>query len=245
MANLSSKTYTFDIGNSNPSFGIHIDGTLKSIYPISKWETPPTKFCAVKSQVGKPLPEKIVTEIKDNLVELPKLHNGKFLDMPVNYQDSLGVDRLYSAYYIFKTMLQAYHSILLIDAGTFTTIDLVNNSGFKGGLIFPGINQYLKAYCAGYNLPQIELPKFNLEQIKTLPTTTTSAITSSFMLQAAAVLDHLIHNVHPDLIIVTGGKHEVYRNILEKIHPTSKVSVLPSLIHNALFFLATNSSQIS
>ena len=54
--------------------------------------------------------------------------------MPVHYQKSLGEDRLALAYYAYKTLQSP---TMIIDGGTFLTIDFVNSDGFLGGYIAP------------------------------------------------------------------------------------------------------------
>src|SRR5690606_20309628 len=58
------------------------------------------------------------------------------LDMPIHYTESLGEDRLIAAFNTFKNHSQ--EKILVIDSGSFTTVDLVTKNGFMGGYILPG-----------------------------------------------------------------------------------------------------------
>jgi len=67
----------------------------------------------------------------------------QFLEMPVMYSQTLGIDRLTLAYYAFKTNTK---KTLIIDSGTFTTCDIINESGFNGGYILPGIDLIKENY---------------------------------------------------------------------------------------------------
>lgn len=87
------------------------------------------------------------------------LDHKKLADLPLDYTtpDTLGTDRIAAAY--AAKYLYPNKAILVLDAGTCITLDLVDDKGvFRGGLIAPGVEMRLKAmheFTAG--LPSVEI----------------------------------------------------------------------------------------
>jgi len=59
--------------------------------------------------------------------------------LKINYASTLGVDRLVQASLV-SAAIGYNHLALMVDSGTFTTIDLVAKEHFLGGHIYPGVN---------------------------------------------------------------------------------------------------------
>ncbi len=79
------------------------------------------------------------------------LEDGHFLDMPIDYAQTIGIDRVVQAYYLFKNR-PLNSPIVFVDAGTFITIDIISREGLIGGLILPGTSLLLDTYAKGANL---------------------------------------------------------------------------------------------
>ncbi len=125
-----------------------------------------------------------VVSVKEGQLNLPFevfnvadfFKDNSFLDMPVSYGETLGHDRLVLAYYCYK---MDNNPKIVIDTGTFTTLDSVDMKGFNGGYILPGLGSILKSYESGDQLFSVE-NLANIVDLKDLlnvyPKTTKDAI---------------------------------------------------------------------
>ena len=141
------RLITIDNGNTHPNVGIFNNGVLQSVVPLDQYTQNPDDYILVAS-VGYALP------IKSNFDLKSKRTKTHFFDMKVHYSETLGDDRLIASYGLFKKM-KKNEKILLIDAGTFITTDLITDDGFQGGYIFPGISRFLKTYSESAQLPSL------------------------------------------------------------------------------------------
>ncbi|MFA6238390.1 MAG: type III pantothenate kinase [Bacteriovorax sp.] len=221
------RIITVDNGNTNPHVGIYQDEQLVSIIPLKDYSPLPDDFILI-SNVGGPLAFKPSFDLKT------KWHNKKFFEMPVNYSETLGEDRLIVAYALFK-QLKSSEKILAIDAGTFITMDLIDHSGFSGGFIFPGIQTFLSSYKKGTNLPELDL-KQNFELIE-LPHSTEEAILGAVEIYLHSILKGIIEKTSPGRIVITGGSLEFIKNKILKINSKVQLETNPHLLHSSLFWI--------
>lgn len=220
--------YTIDNGNSHPHIGI-FKGETPEIVPLKSFKVGDDSHRAIISNVGPKA--NLPKELEGNILDIKTLRKeNSFLDMPVNYTDTLGMDRLCNAYYVFKNM-EPGERILLIDAGTFNTFDLITDNGFVGGFILPGSRVFLESYGKGENLPMLKQGELDSEI--PLPTSTEMAIKGAHNLYQLSILNTFIEDYFPDRVILTGGD----ANNLEPI-VNMPVEVIPHLIHHALFDIA-------
>lgn len=217
--------YSFDIGNSHPHIGIFQDGELQRVSPLNEFhEFSQVQFgCA--SIVGK-IPSEL-TELLVKLPSLPKIENQLFFEMPVQYTPSLGQDRLVSAYHLFQNIQEP---TLLIDAGTFVTIDLITPQGFRGGHILPGKKILLESYGRAAQLPTLNLDQIKIEW-EQLPQSTEQAIANSVILLYRDFLESFLKRHKVKNIVLTGGSATFFTPLLAK---TLNVQQEPHLIHYAL-----------
>lgn len=229
------RIITVDNGNTNPHVGIFQDGVLVGLMPLKDYSPLPEDFI-LASDVGKPLGFRPSFDLKKKREN--KEFGLQFFDMPVHYAETLGDDRLIVAYSLFKQLRPA-ESILIIDAGTLMTMDLVDRSGFAGGYIFPGVQTFLSSYQKGFLLPLMEM-KNNIE-FKTLPHTTDEAILGAAEIYLDSVLESIIKKTSPSKIVITGGSLELIKNKILKLN-LSKVPLetYPHLIHSSLFLIYQN-----
>ncbi|MDD4974296.1 MAG: type III pantothenate kinase [Bacteriovorax sp.] len=233
------RIITVDNGNTNPHVGIFQDEKLVSIIPLKDFTIQKDDFILI-SDVGAPLSFKPSFDLKT------KRHSSNnqnlFFDMPVHYAETLGDDRLISAYFLFK-QIKATETILLIDAGTFMTMDLVSEKGFLGGYIFPGINTFLSSYKLGANLSVLEPKKEPKKDFKItdLPHSTEEAILGAADCYLDSILESVIKKTSPSKIIITGGSLELINNKILKLN-LSKVQIETSrhLLHSSLFLIYQN-----
>lgn len=222
------RIITVDNGNTNPHVGIFQDEALIAVTPLSDFAPLPDDFILI-SDVGRPLSFRPSFDLKS------KRENKKFFDMPVNYAETLGDDRLIVAYALFK-QLKAGETTLSIDAGTFITMDLIQAEGFAGGYIFPGIGTYLSAYQKGSNLPLLEMK--NHFELKGLPHSTEEAILGATEIYLQAILASTIKKTSPSKIMITGGSLDLIKNIILKLSlPKVQIETDRHLIHSSLFWI--------
>jgi type III pantothenate kinase len=234
---------TFDIGNTNQTVSI-FDKNEKFIkkIPFDKISTLTKEYkLTIANTFG------CVSSVKDsNLIDIPFKHqlsrklllHKKFLEMPVNYSETIGDDRLVNAYFLFKQNLK---SKVVIDAGTFTTIDFVDENGLHGGYILPGINELKNTYKQGENLKRF-IDKSSLVKgyTKQTPQDTAVAIEQGILASFYFPIKGLIKQFNPEQVIVTGGNGEDVAQFLKEAAQNSNYTLQygPELIHRSLCFIA-------
>ena len=119
------------------------------------------------------------------------------------------------------------HPVIVVDFGTATTFDIVNEKGeFIGGIIAPGLNLQLKALNKFTSkLPRIEVALSNTA----IGHNTTDAILSGVLRGSASMIDGLIEQCEKELgakavVVATGGYSGLIANYLKRpfdfINPT-------------------------
>jgi pantothenate kinase type III len=170
-------------------------------------------------------------ELTFSTLEISSLfEDGMFLDMKVNYNETLGIDRLAIAYHHYKSKpLPA----LLIDTGTFSTLDTVSSSGFEGGFILPGLGTIERTYLRGANLPEV---KADYNDLLDTPHSTLEAISRGAWLTYIAPIEKVIDSNSSEVVVITGGNSKTLFQYLSK-SSSSPLQVDENLIHKALFFI--------
>jgi pantothenate kinase type III len=236
---------TLDLGNTNPHAGLfqkHLDGwSLIKVTPLTDLQLYLSQLkmnphnssivvCEVKSRQDflESLVEQgfIMTKVKDYW------RGERFAGMPVNYAKTLGEDRLMEAFYSFK---HHQSSVLLINAGTFVTMDVITPQGFLGGYIIPGTQAYFEAYQKGEKLQEV-LPSTSIGQ--SLPQTTSDAISHSYS-AFVALAKTLINNHQIEKILLSGGSASLWGQFFEKEKSSLVVEYNEHLIHWALLYWMT------
>ncbi len=219
------KLITIDRGNTNATLGLHLNGELQSVSPFSSELIEPN-VTTMQSIVGK-------NDLKiPNLYPLAKFRSPThFLDMPIQYSLTLGEDRISTAYYAFK---KDFKKTIIIDAGSFITIDLVSGSGltrgFRGGFIFPGITKLLKIYQEGAQLPNLVNQSLLMNKLE-WPQNTETAILAATSKMLHESIYQIIENEKPERILLTGGDAQ---KILPIISSSTPVDLTPHLVHLGL-----------
>lgn len=149
----------------------------------------------------------------------------------VDYQspESLGMDRVVAAIGAWKYMQRG---CIVIDAGTATTIDMINHSGlFCGGVIMPGIGLMEQAFSQYTDLPEVErkLP------MQWPPKSTESALqwglAGSYL---SALKEHIqkLKDIDPGLrVVATGGDGQWVAAMLEA---DFEIEVLDDLVFQGM-----------
>ena len=230
---------TLDFGNTNPHAGIFQKN--QETWQLIK-VVPLNELSIYLEQLGMNahITSVVLSEVKSRPEEIASLQEKgflitylkdywrgkKFAGMPVNYSETLGEDRLIEAYYTYKKIKEPS---LLIDAGTFVTMDVVTSEGFLGGYIIPGVSAYLSTYEKGEQLKDVTL-EMNLSQ--KLPSETASAITDSYT-AFALLAKKLISDYKITKIILTGGSEALWEGLFQET-PGVTLEKKPELIHSAL-----------
>lgn len=241
---------TLDFGNSNPHAGLFqkLNG---------KWElikvVPLAELALYLSQLGMSAHNSsvVVAAVKPREEEISKLQEQgflvtrvrdywrgkKFAGMAVNYANTLGEDRLIEAFYQFK---REKIPSLIIDAGTFVTMDVVTPDGFEGGYIIPGLAAYESTFAFGEQLREIKLPS----SIPTeLPHATTDAMAGSYY-AFAALAKALIEEHQLKKVILTGGVTGIWEGFFKTRPAGVVVEVEPHLVHWSLLFWMTTQIEL-
>lgn len=123
----------------------------------------------------------------------------------IDRPEEVGADRLINAIAGIKTY---GHGLLLIDFGTATTFDVVDEKGaYRGGAIAPGINLSLQAlHMAAAKLPRVGVARPD----KLIGTNTVEAIKSGTFWGYVGLIEGLIERMKaefgkPMTVIATGG----------------------------------------
>lgn len=241
---------TLDFGNSNPHAGIFQkhqgNWELLKVIPLSSLDeelkaqqmepgNTTMVLCEVKSrneEIAK-LQEKgfLITRIKDYW------KGNKFAGMPVNYTQTLGEDRLIEAYYVFKKLKK---NALVINSGTFVTMDVITKDGFQGGYIIPGIQSYMELYKKGDQLKDVLLEG----KIKSnLPKATADAMRDSYS-AFGTLAQNLLKDFSLETIVLTGGSYSLWDEILNSQSLGIVEEKIPHLIHLALHYWMTTQIEI-
>lgn len=241
---------TLDFGNSHPHAGLfqNIQGKwdLIKVVPLAELHlylsqlgmtahNTSAVLCEVKSREEEiqTLQEQgfLVTRVKDYW------RGSRFAGMPVDYAKTLGEDRLIESFYAFK---KDKTPTLIIDAGTFVTMDVVNENGFQGGYIIPGTKAYFECYGHGEQLKDVGL---SLNFTHTLPKETAQAITESYS-AFVALAKSIVSQNGIKKILLTGGLTSLWEAFLIEERKAILVESHPHLIHWSLQFWMTTQIEL-
>lgn len=139
------------------------------------------------------------------------------LNLQVEHPEKVGIDRLIDASEAYRQNQQA---VIVIDMGTATTIDAVNDSGdFLGGVICPGLRISSEALYA--HAAQLHPVKFEAPQ-NVIGKNTTECLQSGMFYGYAEMIDGLVRRFQNELaspakVIATGGLSSVYLETCQSI----------------------------
>jgi type III pantothenate kinase len=154
----------------------------------------------------------ITQQLEARKVPLTRWHST---DLPAGFQNlyeapTLGPDRLLAALGARHTC--AAQVLVVANFGTATTVDLVVNDSFHGGLIAPGV----RMMAAGLNRDTAHLPMAEGE-FKPVPRTTHDAIFTGVCAAQRGAVDHMLRAAQafgtPHLL-VSGGAAAAVRPVL-------------------------------
>ena len=203
---------TIDIGNTQTKLGFFDGSELKSTQNFASTENIPWQLIvssnkithSILSQVGN---TKSNLEVLYNNTKCIKVNHELQLPFTSDYTPftNLGIDRvvgLAAASYLFPR-----ENILIIDAGTCITYDLMNsNAHHLGGVISPGLMmRYQAMHRFTHQLPNLEIQ----EPSSFPPTNTDQAMHHGVISSAIAEMNTFISRFEASMptfrIILTGG----------------------------------------
>ena len=216
------RIFTVDQGNSNHS--------------IYEWDNNQSR--KVEFVDGENLPVFVSNVGKKNFpghfIELNKIKNlHQKLDMPIQYQSTLGIDRLIAAYALYKN-IAPQSKILIIDSGTYLTMDLLNNTGYKGGMILPGNDLLKVGYQKAFNFGHYN---HSLNAKFQFPfQTTEECLSSSISYMLLATVEKIIVENNIDQIYLTGGNAEFNNSLLNNLkNKNISITTNNNLVHQGLY----------
>lgn len=138
----------------------------------------------------------------------------------------VGADRLVTA---IGALTRYKAPLIIVDSGTATTFDVVNEAGdFVGGIITPGINLSVKAlHEAAAQLPRIAIVKPE----KVIGTNTVSAMQSGIFWGYIGLIDGLLRKIKEEsgddyTVIGTGGVASLFDGASDEIdHYDSQLTI--------------------
>lgn len=123
------------------------------------------------------------------------------LNFKSTYQ-GLGIDRAFACYSISTG--------IVVDSGSATTIDVMNNGTHLGGVILPGIQSYLKAYED--ISPRLKCNLNTNLELDTLPQRTVDAISYGILKSTIDIVNNLSYGRD---IYITGGNGAFFSRFLD------------------------------
>ncbi|MCI8454021.1 MAG: type III pantothenate kinase [Lachnospiraceae bacterium] len=163
---------------------------------------------AILSSVVPPLNAPVSSAVKKIIGKRPLLVGSGMktgLNIKMDNPKTVGGDRIVAA----VAAIAKYKSpVIVIDMGTATTLDVVDNNGcYIGGVILPGINVALNSLVSN----TAQLPRINLDVPKrVIGKNTIECMRNGIMYGNAASLDGLIDRMEQELgapatLVATGG----------------------------------------
>ena len=155
--------------------------------------------------------------LKIKCIELKSINLKKLIDIKVN-KKQIGSDRIANAIGVKNKN----KNFIVIDFGTATTLDVIINKTYLGGVIAPGVKLSLETLIDRAS----QIPKINLSKIKkVIGKNTKSAVRSGFYWGYSGLIDNMIKLIIKQTnksfnIVLTGGLAHLYKDTLNK-----KVSV--------------------
>jgi type III pantothenate kinase len=228
---------TIDNGNTNPHVGIFKENVFYRSMPFKDFLSQrllPEKIPGIISDVGRS--EDFFRKMCSPYIDVNSLRKEKsFLDMPVNYSLTLGADRLCQSYYIYKNYLQNDDDLhLLIDAGTFTTVDFISTKGYLGGFIFPGTQTLLSSYDKGSKLSVLNAGSIALSENIIIPQDTNSAIANAIKFIHQATYQKFLSEYPITKVFFTGGFGKNHMDIFKREADDLPLSYEENIIHFSL-----------
>lgn len=229
-----------DIGNSflklatrnGSDWQILFDGKLDRVDELIKFLiSKGNSKKIILSSVRRDLSEKLRSKLPER-----NIHEYRTSDIPSNLLDyktpeTLGLDRFLVCLAAWKE--SGEENVIVIDAGSACTVDLMTDEGvFKGGIIIPGL-QIIKETMK-YRLPELPEPPDSIPQEwpgKSTVECIQWGVNGGFLFAVQGFIDQYRNVVNEPKIYITGGNG---RQILNWIDEEKSLNYKKDLIWNGL-----------
>ncbi|MEH0862037.1 type III pantothenate kinase [Halobacteriovorax sp. DPLXC-1] len=210
-------TYTIDSGNTFIKVAKFENNILSKITRYTPEDFNPT-FQKDEKIIFSNVSKNIIHKLPSSAIAAA----GLIEDFKSTYdQSTFGVDRKIISHYLQKKFPN--ENILIIDAGSFITFDYIESGIHRGGPIYLGLGNYLKAYPAfSQNLPLVD-------NVKAGECANTKEAISTAFTQYLSMIKNEIQKFQTDQVIVTGGDARNFQDCADE---------QGDLMHHALFELS-------
>ena len=249
-------TLVIEIGNSNIVLGvfrsgklasqwrIHTDTSktsdeyladLKDLFQQNEIELKSISKTVLASVVTPLIPvfQNVVLRLTEKGCKVIDWKSIPLLAVRVDNPEEVGIDRLVNAYAGYDLYRKP---MIIIDLGTATTFDVVNNEGeFLGGVISPGLMLSLNALISNTSkLPKIELDKPE----SVIGKNTIHCMQSGILFGYAGMVDAMASRIKDELgyeamVIATGGLAGLVESVSSQIE-----TVIENLTLEGLYKIA-------
>ena len=195
---------------------------LLQMFKLSKFEIENINGISIASVVPETLIN-IKSLIKKYFNVKSFIVNEHILDLGINVNidnpKEAGADRLVNSYAAAGLKISP---AIIIDFGTATTFDIVDeDGGYNGGIIAPGVNLSLDAlYLATANLPKVSLKPLIDKNSSIIGKNTISAMESGIFWGYVSMIEGLVENIksinayHDYKVVATGGLSNLFKKSL-------------------------------
>jgi pantothenate kinase type III len=223
--------FTVDVGNTNTS--------------VAKWINGEPEYCSIDLINSSSVV--IISDVKGVNLKLPskkvirinQKNLSTFGKMESKYGLKAGSDRLLFAYagYEMITSEQRLKKILLIDSGTFSTLDIVSTMGFEGGIIVPGVELIKNAFKTGDQLHPPCQKGHQRESLYPFQDTKTTLSQAAWYILESLTL-RIVQEYKVDHVLITGGNGDSLRNIILKSNIPNTYD--PMFVHRGIYHFFRN-----
>ncbi|HDQ41889.1 MAG TPA: type III pantothenate kinase [Desulfonatronum sp.] len=225
-----SNILLFDVGNTNTKIGVARNADILGAYSLpthiestsDAWGLWLLQILALHGLESKDVSSWIAASVVPPVSLLLRKAGERFCKCPVLFvpediplplenrygrPNEVGADRLVGAY-AARGMFSS-RSLIIVDFGTATTFDCVQDHAYLGGLICPG----LQSSAAALSTKTAKLPSISLEDAPAAPRigrSTSESLRHGLIFGFAAMVDGLCRRLkeqlpHPVEVIATGG----------------------------------------
>lgn len=225
-----SHTLLFDVGNTNTKIGVARDAALLAAYTLptmaestaDSWGLRLLQILALHGVEARDVSAWVAASVVPPASQLLRQAGERFCGCPVLFvpedislplenrygrPSEVGADRLVGAFAARATF--SARSLIVVDFGTATTFDCVQDNAYLGGLICPGLH----SSAAALSTKTAKLPSISLDQVPVAPVigrSTAESLRHGFLFGFAAMVEGLCRRLALQLplpveVIVTGG----------------------------------------
>ncbi len=157
--------------------------------------------------------KKLLTKEKFKIIEIKDLKIKKLLPIKVQNYRQLGSDRISNAVGSLH-----YKNCLIVDFGTATTFDILNNYMYVGGVISPGVTSSI----SNLNKNTALLPLVSLKKnFNSFGKNTQEALNAGFIWGYEGLINNIIKRIKKKTkvkykIILTGGYAKLFKSFIKE-----------------------------